>query len=47
MGVNDFLASMSFDLSEVESNSMSRSGVVSVGGEDITSSAVLTRTTDE
>ncbi len=46
-GVNDFLASMSFDLSEVESNSMSRSGVVSVGGEDITSSAVLTRTTDE
>ena len=46
-GVNDFLASMSFDLSEVESNSMSRSGVVSFGGEDITSSAVLTRTTDE
>lgn len=47
VGEDDFVTGMTFDISNAASQTMSRTGVGSVGGEEVTNEAVLTRTTGE
>jgi len=47
VGEDDFVTGITFDVSEAANNTFSRTGFISIGGEDVTSEAVLTRTTKE
>ena len=45
VGEDDFVTGMTFDISDAAAQTISRTGVISEGGEDVTNEAVLTKTT--
>ena len=47
VGEDDFVTGMTFDISDAAAQTISRTGVISEGGEDVTNEAVLTKTTGE
>jgi hypothetical protein len=47
VGEDDFVTGMTFDVSEAASQTLRRTGIISVDGQDVTNEAILTKMTDE
>ncbi len=47
VGEDDFVTGMTFDVSEAASQTLRRTGIISVDGQDVTNEAVLTKVTEE
>ena len=47
VGEDNFVTGMTFDVSEAASQTLRRTGIISVDGQDVTNEAVLTKVTEE